>query len=242
MAKIIKTLKSNSLTRERGQDIVLGRKIPESREKDFVRSVISWLITLYLTHNSAFCRKLKYCWTGVWTQFAFRALPDSNVVLLKILCLTSIWQRRRILITKECISFAFVHKDEEIDRIPFVGVDFVKAHVEAVTSDHTHDQTHGFDGQSQDFLCFQVGTNPEGYNSGRTYTLRTHSKKLYDETLPLLIKFAKKARKRAQARSLFQKCQLVVRRIYSHHICQSSLALIIMGVSNSSVPHLYRFV
>ena len=167
----------------------------------------------------------------------------SNFIYKNMLWRASIWQRRRILITKECISFAFVQKDEEIDRIPLVGVDFVKAHVEAVIAeDHKYHEAHGHDSQSQEYFCFQVGTNAEGYNSGRTYTVRTHSKRLYEETLPLLIKFSKNARRRAQARSFFRKCQLEVRRIYSHRICQSTIALIIIGVSNAFVPHLYTFV
>ena len=36
MSKIIRLLQTKASKREREQDIVLGRKIPESREKDFV--------------------------------------------------------------------------------------------------------------------------------------------------------------------------------------------------------------
>ena len=133
------------------------------------------------------------------------------------------------MITKECISFAFIRKEEEIDRIPLDGVDFVKAHFEAAVTDANDLRAH--DRQSQDFFCFQVGTSAEGYNSGRTYTLRTDSKRLYDEILPLLTKLSKKARRRAEAHTLFQKCQRKVRKIYSHNFCQSFIALIIMGVS-----------
>ena len=140
----------------------------------------------------------------------------------------SVWQPRRVLITKEYISFAFVRKEEEIDRIPLDGVDFVKAHFEAAIMDgHIHDDN----GQSQDFFCLQVATNAEGYNSGRTYTFRTRSKDLYEDILPLLSKLAKNARRRAQARTWFRKLQWQVRRVYSLKICQSTIALIIMGVS-----------
>ena len=90
------------------------------------------------------------------------------------------------------------------------------------------------DSQSHDFFCFQVATSAEGYNSGRTYTLRTRSKELYDEILPLLTKLSKKARRRAEAHTLFQKCQWTVRKIYTHSASQTFIALVIMGVSNDS--------
>ena len=106
---------------------------------------------------------------------------------------------------------------------------------------HSHDDLHGYDSQSQDFFCFQVATNAEGYNSGRTYTLRTRDKQLYDEILPLLIKLSKKARSRARAHSLFQKCQWKVSKFYSHNICQSIIATVIMGVrSPSFLSHFVR--
>ena len=148
----------------------------------------------------------------------------------------SIWQTRRVLITKEYISFAFVRMDEEIDRIPLEDVDFVKAHFEAAVMESQDDS------QSQDFFCFQVATRAEGYNSGRTYTLRTRSKELYDEILPLLIKMSKKARRRAEARTFFRKCQWKVRKIYTHYGAQSFIALIIMGVSieYNFPPSLFR--
>ena len=52
--------------------------------------------------------------------------------------------------------------DEEIDRIPLIGVDFVKAHFETVGM-----QGDGADegSKSQDYFCLQIATNPEGYNS-----------------------------------------------------------------------------
>ena len=143
----------------------------------------------------------------------------------------SIWQPRRVLLTKECVSFAFVGMEQEIDRIPLIGVDFVKAHVETAGM-----QGDDFNGPlSQDHFCFQIATNPEGYNSGRTYTLRTSSKGLYHEILPLMDKLLKNARRRARATTLFRKFQWKVRKVYSNNLCQSIIAVIIMGVSRPSL-------
>ena len=165
----------------------------------------------------------------------FYTIVTQGLIFFKcIFVLDSLWQPRRVLITRECISLAFVGNEEEIDRIPLEGVDFVKAHYEAALMEgHSHDDSGG---QSQDFFCFQVATNAEGYNSGRTYTFRTRSKELYEETLPLLTSLAKKAKRRAQAHTLFRICQWRVRKVYSHSICQSIIALVIMGVSGPAPP------
>ena len=119
--------------------------------------------------------------------------------------------------------------DEEIDRIPLAGVDFVKPHTENAAM-----EVSNHEGASQDLFCFQVATSIEGYNSGRTYTMRTRSKALYDDVLPLLTKLAQTAQRRAQANSLFRRCQRKVREIYNHSICQSLIALVITGVSARS--------
>ena len=109
--------------------------------------------------------------------------------------MSSTWQPRRVLITHECVSFALVDTDEETDRIPLIGVDIVKEHSE------TDDQ----DGQPEGHFCIRVGTSAEGYNSGRTYTLRIQSQELYDDTLPLLMKLTANAKAHAEADTLYRK-------------------------------------
>ena len=137
----------------------------------------------------------------------------------------SVWQRRRVVITKECIAFAFVGKDEEVDRIPLDGVDYVKS-----GDDVGAKMDMELDASMQQYIL-QVATNPEGHNSGRSYYMRTGSKDVYDEIFPLLTKFSKTARERAQASTHFRRAQLRVRNVYQHIICQSIFALIIIGVS-----------
>ena len=174
-----------------------------------------------------------------------------------ILTLCSSWQARRVLITPEFVSFAFVGKELEIDRIPLKEVDFVKSHLETpITQDRTHvkahleipfmqdrshNDTHGYESQSPEYFCLQIATNSEGYNSGRTYTLRTRSKELHDEVLSLLKKLAEKSKKRAEANTWFRKCQWQVRAVYDHNISQSIIALIIMGVSSPPSSTTFTF-
>ena len=74
----------------------------------------------------------------------------------------SAWQSRRVVVTKEFVAFAFVNQDDEIDRVPLAGVDFVKAH------DETGVEIEGLESaQSTQFYTLQIATNPSGYNSGK---------------------------------------------------------------------------
>ena len=128
---------------------------------------------------------------------------------------------------------AFVCKEQEIDRIPLAEVNSVKANVETtVMKNHERNDQRGQVGQSQqDFFCLQVATQPEGYNSGRTYTFRTRSKELHDEISSLLNKLVDESKKLAEANSCFRKAQWKVKEIYDNSVCQSMIAVIILGVS-----------
>ena len=129
------------------------------------------------------------------------------------------------MLAKECISFAFVNQNEEIDRVPLTDIDYIKASDElGAKSDSDADSL-------QKNFVLQVATNPEGHNSGRSYYLRTWSKEVHDDIFPLLDQLVKYARKRSDGSSQFERAQHKVRQIYGHYICQCIFALIIVGVS-----------
>ena len=118
-----------------------------------------------------------------------------------------------------------MRKDDEIDRVPLAGVDYVKAldEIGSIGQDSANMQ-------SQDFYFIQVATNPEGYNSGRSYNLRTKSKEMHGEILALLNHLSKEARGRAKSANSFRKSQLHVKNVYDHFLCQYFIALVIVGV------------
>ena len=130
-----------------------------------------------------------------------------------------------MVISKECISFAFVNQNEEIDRVPLVDVDYIKA------SDEYGAKTDADVDSLQKNFILQIASNPEGHNSGRSYYLRTWSKEVHEEIFPLLNQLVKNARKRSGGSSAFQRAQRKIRKLYGHFICQSIFAFIIVGVS-----------
>ena len=114
--------------------------------------------------------------------------------------------------------------DDEIDRVPLAGVDLVKQYDENASIEQATAQPH-------DYYYLQIATNPEGYNSGRTYHLRTQSKSMHEQVVPLLSKFSKDARRRAESSTVFRKSQIQVKKIYERTVCQAAIAIIILGVS-----------
>ena len=133
------------------------------------------------------------------------------------------WQPRRVIITKEIISFAFTDGSEnQIDHIPFAEVDFVKE-MEDIAGDKrkVHD----------DRFRLQIATVANGYNSGRAYYLSTTTQTQLDELIEKMSKNAKAARIRAEAKTVFRKLQLKIRIRYESNHFQGWMALMIGAVS-----------
>ena len=83
---------------------------------------------------------------------------------------------------------------------------------------------------AHDQYKLQIGTVENGYNSGRVYRIATRDREELKTLIARLTKFAKAARKRAEARTLFRKIQLKVRKRYETRHVQALMALMIMAV------------
>ena len=149
------------------------------------------------------------------------------------------WQVRRIIITKEIISFSFVGEGTEIDYIPLEEVDFVKEMKDDVDVnirkvDHGEQDT----GDGTRMHAIQIATDREGHNSGRDYYIQVPSKDVYDKLSDHMRKSAKAAKKRAEAQTAFRRSQYKVRKVYESKACQVLVALMISAVSPSSTKTL----
>ena len=96
-----------------------------------------------------------------------------------------VWQMRRVVITKDVISFAFVDEDAQIDYIPFAEILHVKEMADA------GDDAEEDEGKYSHVM--QIATRDDGYNSGRIYYLSTSSKEELDLLITELQSKAKKA-------------------------------------------------
>ena len=140
------------------------------------------------------------------------------------------WQKRRVVITKEIISFAFVGEDNQIDYIPLSEVDFVKEMKNAAA------QNDNDDGEIDETHKLQIATLPTGYNSGRAYYLATKNRDEFTLLLTQLSKLAKIERKKAEAKTFFGMVQLKVRKRYESSYFQGVMALMIMSVGKTLLP------
>ena len=137
------------------------------------------------------------------------------------------WVQRRVIITKDVVSFAFVGEDHQIDHIPLSEVEFVKE-MKGPENHAGIEMTAAQD--AQDLHKIQIATLPTGYNSGRVYYLATRDQEEFTALIARLTKLAKAARKRAEAHTLFRKIQLKVRKHYEAGPVQALMALMIMAV------------
>ena len=144
-------------------------------------------------------------------------------------CCTRAWQPRRVIISSESIHFTFQQETTEIDHIPLAEVNGIQEiDHEEVQCDVNEDN-----GTADKYYVVQIGTTAEGYNSGRAYYLRCDSKKAFDELLEQIRQYAKAAKKKAQAHTLFQSAQCKAKKISSSFVFQS-WAVMIIGLVNQS--------
>ena len=143
--------------------------------------------------------------------------------------LFSAWQWRRVVITKEEVSFAFLSHDEELDCIPLAEVEFVKEFNE----DDVSVRFKSNDMNPESEYKLQIATKPEGHNAGRMYYLKTQSSETYQKLMKILVTYSKSAKKRVETGTLAQKIQKRVRAVYEHDSTQAIVAVIIVGVSSA---------
>jgi hypothetical protein len=138
---------------------------------------------------------------------------------------------RRIILTKEIISFSFVGAETEIDYIPLDEVEFIKEmkdDVDVNILNIDHGEQDASDGAG--LHAIQIATDREGHNSGRDYYIQVSSKDSYDRLSAHLRKSSKAAKKRAEAHTAFRRSQYRVRKLYESKPCQVFVALMISAV------------
>jgi hypothetical protein len=171
-----------------------------------------------------------------------------------------LWQARRVVVTKDVISFALIGDDNEIDFVPLAdvgsveemhGMDDLESNqvprrlrdLKLMQSSMNAVNFSGsgiLDGNaepraentSQLFVnAFQIATIPNGYNSGRSYYLQAESSDLEHQVMTQLRTLATIARKKAEARSSFRKSQDRARAIYTAKPFQIGASLLIVAVN-----------
>ncbi len=95
---------------------------------------------------------------------------------------------------------------------------------EAATEDFDKEENKKFS------HAMQIATRDDGYNSGRIYYLSAESQEQLHELIEYLSIKAKAARAQVEARTVFRKFQLRVRKRYDSAQFQGLMALLISAV------------
>jgi hypothetical protein len=84
------------------------------------------------------------------------------------------WQERRVIVTKETISFAIIGEDQVVDEIPLAEIDAVEEILDESqrTADESLLSLQEMEKVRRFRFALQITTSPGGYNSGRTYCLQ----------------------------------------------------------------------
>ena len=200
--------------------------VPELRDHDVVIFVdfaseipgASMHIALS-TDNCCCCRRSRCLKTGTLSKYALIMRFIKNKRLLS----NSGWRKRRMVITKEKLAFAFINDDTELDRIHFADVNYIK--------DLTVDGPAVSEGSGHGTLRFEIGTKSDGYNSGRTYHIRMNANNNHSRLIKTLGKNVKDEAKKQS--SFSRRLQSKMCFIYNTDVVQSLIALIIMAVISS---------
>ena len=85
--------------------------------------------------------------------------------------------------------------------------------------------------ESKYLNAMMIETDPEGYNSGRTYYFQADTKQKCRELVMTISKRVKEVQQKAQTKGLFKKIRHRVRNIFESRIFQNVFALLIIGVN-----------
>ena len=150
----------------------------------------------------------------------------------------SVWQKGRVVVTREMMAFLNPGDDEIIDRILLYEIESIQDMAKFNV---------GVDAASFAFAII-ITTLQKGRNNGRTYYLQAESREDCAQLVSQLSRLSKAAAKRAETSHLFAKIRVASRTAYHSPYFQEGTALLILAVSDSpraievaAVSHLVSF-
>ena len=125
----------------------------------------------------------------------------------------------------DVLYFAHLKDDVIMDKIPLSEVELVRE----MKSIQNENKT------SRNAEELMIETNPQGYNSGRTYYLQAESKARCQKLVEKIKEYSKVARERADARTTMAQAQQRVGKIYRSKHFQNIVAVLIISVCSQSI-------
>jgi hypothetical protein len=140
--------------------------------------------------------------------------------------------KQRVVISKDYVIFAEVGHQEVLDFIPnadILSVDDLDgiAGGSELTEVQSQASIASLETVASTISAFQIRTLPLGHNCGRKYCMQADSDAECEELIKLLVKLAKSARQRQEAKSVFQRSQDAMRAIFISSPFQTCSAVLI---------------
>jgi hypothetical protein len=120
----------------------------------------------------------------------------------------------------EVVLFAQMSEETITDKIPLTEIKAVREMID------TDDKSQ----KPKDCNAFMIETNPDGYNSGRTYYLQADSNGACWDVSQKILKSSTFAVEKANSKTSFANAQQRVRKIYKSAIFKNVMALLILTV------------
>ena len=135
------------------------------------------------------------------------------------------------MLTKEALHFAFQREDAEIDHIPLAEIVVINATKESELGAELNDKSlQGVEAEH----TIQITTEPGGHNSGRSYYLRADSKESLETLVESVRRLAREVKKRRDNKSIFQRIQRMVRRVYESTPSRALIIFLIAMVTQAT--------
>lgn len=149
------------------------------------------------------------------------------------------WDKRRIVFTKKILAFGNVADDGVLDIVPLHEIKNVRdssLQIEVIADDDSelNGTAASNDDGAENKNVFEIVTDVDGYNSGRTYQIQAVSAQDFRTIFDNLTKLAIAAREGAEAKSRFKKSQQRVGKVFNSNVVQIVMAILIFGVRNIS--------
>ncbi len=147
------------------------------------------------------------------------------------------WQQRRMIVGSDVMYFTFLDDDYVVDCIPLAEIIQLKklgpegkyeAHLAG--SESTNLSAFDLEGLSSDRIL-RIDTNPDGYNSGRTYYLQIDSDGEFSRLAINLTEYVKIAKKRLEAKTVLERSKKKVREVFHSSAFQCGASFCILAVS-----------
>ena len=165
----------------------------------------------------------------VWTheELQFSRVGDLQLIdkipMHEILCATKMSRMSFSVHDNELLQQRSRKEDLKTDASKECGTG--KNHRTSSLVSSKRGNTHPLDN------TIQIKTIADGHNSGRSYYICLQSEDAYIQMMAEVTRLAKAARKKAQARSRFEKAQMKVRKVYNSNVFQKATAGLIVAVS-----------